>query len=151
MKVILLTSIPNIGEKSQVINVKSGYARNFLMPKNKVIIATKKNIFLLKQKILEKKSKLLNILNKAKLRLKKFNLLKNQIKIFAKAGETGKLFGSIGKNDILKEFKKIGFNILKKEIKLPKGGFKYIGKYTVIFQFHEKILVEKKISIVNSK
>ncbi|QJC35399.1 50S ribosomal protein L9 [Enterobacteriaceae endosymbiont of Donacia proxima] len=151
MKVILLVSIPDIGEKSQVVNVKPGYARNFLIPKNKVIIATKNNIILLKQKILEKKSKLLDILNKAKSRLKEFNLIKNKIQITAKAGKNGKLFGSIGKNDILKEFEKIGFNILKKEINLPKGGFKYIGKYTVIFQFHEKILVKKQISIVNDK
>ncbi|QJC36211.1 50S ribosomal protein L9 [Enterobacteriaceae endosymbiont of Donacia cincticornis] len=151
MKVILLDSIPNIGEKSQIIDVKPGYARNFLIPKNKVIIATKKNIVILKQKILEKKSKLLNILNKAKIRLKKFNFIKNKIRIIAKTGKNGKLFGSIGKNDILKEFKKIGFNIIKKEIILPKGGFKYTGKYTVIFKFHEKILTEKQISIVSDK
>ncbi|QJC34622.1 50S ribosomal protein L9 [Enterobacteriaceae endosymbiont of Donacia crassipes] len=151
MKVILLDSIPNIGEKSQIVDVKPGYARNFLIPKNKVMIATKSNIIILKQKILEKQSKLLDILNKAKLRLKKFNLIKNKIKITAKTGKNGKLFGSIGKNDILKEFKKIGFNILKKEIKLPKGGFKYIGKYIVIFQFHAKILIEKQISIVSDK
>ncbi|QJC33805.1 50S ribosomal protein L9 [Enterobacteriaceae endosymbiont of Donacia provostii] len=150
MKVILLDKILNIGEKSQIIDVKSGYARNFLIPKNKAIIANKNNILILKQKILEKKSKLLDILNKAKLKLKNFNLIKNKIVIMAKASKNGKLFGSINKNDIIKEFKKIRFDLLKKEIKLPKKGIKYLGEYNIVFKFHEKILVEKKIYIVNN-
>ncbi|QJC38668.1 50S ribosomal protein L9 [Enterobacteriaceae endosymbiont of Donacia fulgens] len=150
MKIILLDSISGLGKKSQIIDVKPGYARNFLIPKNKGIIATKNNINFLKKKLLEKKSKLLDILNKAKLKLKKFNRIEKII-IEAKAGKNGKLFGSISKNDILNKLKEIGFEILKKEIKLPKGGLKKIGEYNIIFQFHEKIFVEKIISIINSE
>ncbi|QJC37849.1 50S ribosomal protein L9 [Enterobacteriaceae endosymbiont of Donacia bicoloricornis] len=150
MKVILLDSILGLGKKSQIIDVKPGYARNFLIPKNKGIIATKDNINFLKKKLLEKKSKLLDILNKAKSKLKKFNNIKKII-IKAKSGKNGKLFGSIGKNDILNELKEIGLEISKKEVKLPKGGFKKIGEYNITFQFHEKISVEKIISIVNAK
>ncbi|QJC35809.1 50S ribosomal protein L9 [Enterobacteriaceae endosymbiont of Donacia sparganii] len=150
MKIILLDSILGLGKKSQIIEVKPGYARNFLIPKNKGIIATKKNLHILKQKFLEKKSKLLDLLNKAKLRLKKFNYI-DKIIIKAKAGKTGKLFGSIGKNDILKKLQEIGFEITKKEIKLPKGGLKKIGEHNITFQFHEKILVKKIINIINTE
>ncbi|QJC37437.1 50S ribosomal protein L9 [Enterobacteriaceae endosymbiont of Donacia thalassina] len=150
MKIILLDSILGLGKKFQIINVKPGYARNFLIPKNKGIIATKNNINFLEKKILEKKSKILDILNKAKLKLKKFNYIEKII-IKAKAGKNGKLFGSIGKNDILKKLKSMKFEILKKEIQLPKGGFKKIGEYNVIFQFHEKILTEKIVSIINAE
>ncbi|QJC32990.1 50S ribosomal protein L9 [Enterobacteriaceae endosymbiont of Donacia semicuprea] len=149
MKIILLNSIPGLGKKSQIIEVKPGYARNFLIPNNKCISGTKININLLKQKLLEKKSQLLSILDNAKLRLKKFNCIK-KIVIKAKAGKTGKLFGSIGRNDILKKIKEIGFNISKKEIKLPKGSLKHIGNYNIIFQFHKKILIEKIVSIINN-
>ncbi|WP_168919764.1 50S ribosomal protein L9 [Enterobacteriaceae endosymbiont of Donacia clavipes] len=149
MKIILLNSIPGLGKKSQIVKVKPGYARNFLIPNNKCISATKININFLKQKLLEKKSQLLSILDNAKLRLKKFNCIK-KIVIKAKAGKTGKLFGSIGRNDILKKIKEIGFDILKKEIKLPKGSLKYIGDYNIIFQFHKKISIEKIVSIINN-
>ncbi|QJC32588.1 50S ribosomal protein L9 [Enterobacteriaceae endosymbiont of Donacia dentata] len=149
MKIILLNAIPGLGEKSQIVKVKPGYARNFLIPNNKCISATKINIDFLKKKLLEKKSQLLNILNNAKLRLEKFNHIK-KIVIKAKAGKTGKLFGSIGRNDILKKVKEMGFDILKKEIKLPMGHIKHIGDYNIIFQFHKKILVEKIVSIINN-
>ncbi|QJC34218.1 50S ribosomal protein L9 [Enterobacteriaceae endosymbiont of Donacia cinerea] len=150
MKIILLDSILGLGKKSQIINVKPGYARNFLIPKNKCIIATKNNISFLKNKLLEKKSKLLDIFNKAELKLKKFNRI-NKIIIKAKSGKNGKLFGSINKNDIIKKLKEIGFNILKKEIKLPKGSLKKIGEYNILFQFHEKVSVQKTIYIVNDE
>ncbi|QJC31767.1 50S ribosomal protein L9 [Enterobacteriaceae endosymbiont of Donacia tomentosa] len=148
MQIILLENIPNLGKKSQIINVKSGYARNFLIPKGKCISATKNNINLLKKQLLQLKIQSLNVFKNAELRLKKFNNI-NKIIIKSKAGKTGRLFGSIGRKDIVNKLKEMGFDILKKEIKLPKGSLKQIGDYSVSFHFHEKIFIEKIVSIIN--
>ncbi|WP_168819724.1 50S ribosomal protein L9 [Enterobacteriaceae endosymbiont of Plateumaris rustica] len=151
MKIILLDQIIGLGKKSEIINVKSGYARNFLIPKNKGIPATKENINLLKKQITKLKLELLNIFNKAESRSKNFTKIINKIIIKARSSKDRKLFGSIGRNNILKEIRNMGFNISKKEIILPKGTLKALGNHEVYFKFHTKIIIKKTIQIINFK
>ncbi|QJC29632.1 50S ribosomal protein L9 [Enterobacteriaceae endosymbiont of Plateumaris pusilla] len=149
MQVILLDQIIGLGKKSEIVNVKSGYARNFLIPKNKGIPATKENINLLKKQITKLKLELLNIFNKATSRSKNFIKIIDKIIIKSRSSKEGKLFGSIGRNNIFKEIKNMGYDILKKEIILPKGALKILGNHEVYFKFHEKIIIKKNIQIIN--
>ncbi|WP_168867679.1 50S ribosomal protein L9 [Enterobacteriaceae endosymbiont of Plateumaris braccata] len=149
MKIILLDQVVGLGKKSEIVNVKPGYARNFLIPKNKGIIATEENINLLKKQITELKIELLDIFNKAKLRSKQFIKIIDKIIIKSRSSKDNKLFGSVGRNNILKEIKNIGFNILKKEIVLPKGALKTLGNHEIHFKFHPKIIIKKNIQIIN--
>ncbi|QCI17933.1 50S ribosomal protein L9 [Buchnera aphidicola (Acyrthosiphon lactucae)] len=147
MEVILLSKIYKLGESGAIINVKSGYARNFLIPKGKAILANKKNIesfeaqrFALEQ---EKISKFLIAESRAK-KLKKIN----SIIISSKVGKEGKIFGSVGVRNIIKAITLLGIKINKKEIRMPNGLLRQVGEHIVIFQPHKKISIEFTVNII---
>lgn len=147
MQVILLSKLNKLGDSGTIVNVKSGYARNFLIPKNKAIFANKKNIesfeaqrFALEQ---ENISKLLI----AQSRAKKIKNIKN-ITIFSKSGKEGKIFGSIGIRNILKEITALGIKINKKEIRLPNGLLRKVGEHKVIFQPHSEVCIHFLVNII---
>ncbi|CAL4324664.1 50S ribosomal protein L9 [Buchnera aphidicola (Chaitophorus sp. 3695)] len=147
MKVILITSFRNLGEVGELIQVKSGYARNFLFPKEIALPAIKKNIeyFENRKKSLEaKKIKKLKIAN---FRIQEIKKIKS-IKIFAKSGDKGKLFGSINTRDISRKLNKMGIKIHKSELKLKNGGLRSIGEYVVLFQPHKDIYTNIKLIIL---
>ncbi|WP_343128578.1 50S ribosomal protein L9 [Buchnera aphidicola (Kurisakia onigurumii)] len=150
MKIILISTVQKIGSKGDCVNVKSGYARNFLIPKGKAILATKENIncFHEKQKIHEKK---LN--KKISLSKEKINQIKKiqPIIIYAKSGEEGKLFGSIGIRDIYKSVLKLGIQVEKNNFKLRKGKLRTIGEHNIIFQPHTDLFCNVIIKIVAEK
>ncbi|QQG46713.1 MAG: 50S ribosomal protein L9 [Candidatus Azosocius agrarius] len=130
MEIILLTKINNLGNFGDTIKVKSGYARNYLIPKKKAIVANKTNITYYekeKNKILEQeKIKDLEI-------EKKINQLQNiNIKIISKASSEGKLYGSVKITDIIKNLKEMGIFFTQKELKL-KTNIKNIGMHTTNF------------------
>lgn len=130
MKIILLTKINNLGTLGDIIKVKSGYARNYLIPNKKAIIANEKNILYYekeKNEILEKeKTKNQNIEEKIS-KLQNLN-----ITIYSKASKDGKLYGSIKLIEIIKKIKENGINLEQKELKL-KTIIKTIGKHKVKF------------------
>lgn len=135
MQVILLCKIHHLGDSGVIVNVKPGYARNFLIPQNKAIFANKKNIasFEAHRTALEKEniSKLLI----AKERAKKIQSIK-QITILSKLQKEDKIFGSVSIRTILKEMNSLGFKANKQEIRLPHGILKTIGEHKVLFQPH---------------
>ncbi|XRX43077.1 MAG: 50S ribosomal protein L9 [Buchnera aphidicola (Tetraneura sorini)] len=146
MRVILLEEMKNIGKKGSIVEVKPGYARNFLFPKEKAILGSKENIKLFemeRNKFLENLKKEILI---AKSRIKKLNEI-GIIKIISKSGLNGKLFGSIGINEILKAINKIGFFVKKNELKLINGKIRKLGEYEVIFKPHHKLLSKIKILV----
>ncbi|XRY30721.1 MAG: 50S ribosomal protein L9 [Buchnera aphidicola (Tetraneura akinire)] len=146
MRIILLEEIKNIGKKGSIIDVKPGYARNFLFPKEKAILGSKENIKLFemeRNKFLENLKKEILI---AKSRIKEINEI-GVIKIISKSGLNGKLFGSIGIKEILKEINKIGFFVKKNELKLTKGKIRKLGEYEVIFKPHHKLSSKIKILV----
>ncbi|MCW5197451.1 50S ribosomal protein L9 [Buchnera aphidicola] len=147
MKVILITAFRNLGKVGDLIKVKSGYARNFLFPKEIALPAIKKNIeyFESRKKFLEdKKIKKLKI---AHSRIKEIKKIKF-IKIFAKSGDKGKLFGSINTRDISKKLNEIGFKVHKSELKLENGKLRSIGEYFVLFQPHTDVYINFKLIIL---
>ncbi|QCI22385.1 50S ribosomal protein L9 [Buchnera aphidicola] len=150
MEIILLEKIHKLGDSGSIIHVKSGYARNFLIPKGKAILANKKNIesFEAQRVALEQEniSKFLT----AQSRAKKIEKIKT-ITIFSKVGKEGKIFGSIGIRNIIKEMMLLGVKVNKKEIRLPNGLLRKIGEHRVIFQPHIKICIDFIVHIIPKK
>ncbi|CAL4043916.1 50S ribosomal protein L9 [Buchnera aphidicola (Tetraneura ulmi)] len=146
MKIILLEQIKNLGKKGSVVDVKPGYARNFLFPKEKAILGSRENIKhfeIEKNKFSENLKKEILIAESRIEKLKKIG----KIKIFSKSGLNGKLFGSIGVKEIFKSINKLGFFIKKNEIKLINGKIRKLGEYEVIFKPHYKLLSRIKILV----
>ncbi|QIQ42118.1 MAG: 50S ribosomal protein L9 [Buchnera aphidicola (Microlophium carnosum)] len=148
MEVILLAKIHKLGDLGAIINVKSGYARNFLIPKGKAILANKKNIesFEAQRIALEKEN--INKLLIAQTRADKLKKI-SSITILSKVGKEGKIFGSVGVRNIIKEMTLLGIKINKKEIRLPNGVLRQVGEHIVIFQPHKKVSINFIVNIIS--
>lgn len=146
MKVILKEDVKNLGLAGSVVNVADGFARNYLIPRNLAVEASTKNIKILEQE----RKKIEEAAKKAKeSALEISNRLSTvTIQIQAKAGEEGKLFGSITNADISEALKKEGFDIEKKKIILDEP-IKRLGSYTVNVKVHQDILVPVNINVVS--
>ncbi|WMY96917.1 MAG: 50S ribosomal protein L9 [Arsenophonus sp.] len=147
MQIILLDKIENLGKLGDTVNVKAGYARNYLIPYGKAVPATKKNIDFFKMRYAEIQAKLENILHIAKKRAEKINELKI-ITIASKVGSEGKLFGSISGRDIAELITKKGIKIAKNEVFLPNGVLRTVGQHEVILKLHNDVLVKLNIDII---
>ncbi|WWP00013.1 MAG: 50S ribosomal protein L9 [Candidatus Dasytiphilus stammeri] len=147
MLIILLVKIPNLGDIGDQVNVKPGYARNFLLPKKHALLATKQNINFFntcRAEIEAEKLKELEIAIKRKEQLSHFS----GFNITAKSNELGKLFGSIGNNDIIKHFNSVGIKVNKNEIRLPNGLLRTLGQHQVLIKLHPKIIANITVNIV---
>ena len=148
MKVILLQDVENLGKKGDIKNVANGYARNFLFPRKLAKLATKEAIEELeKQKELEAK--------KAEEELKKIQELVSQVDglefdLIVKADENGKLYGSINEIEISKILKSKGFEIKKKQIKIPQP-IKELGEFPVTILFDHGLEAEIKLIVMEEK
>jgi len=148
MKVILLQDVEELGKRNDVKNVTDGYARNFLFPKKMAVLATKQAIEdLEKQKELEAQ--------KAEQELKKIEETVAQIEglefeIVEKIDESGKLYGSINEVRIAKILKDKGFNIKKKQIKIPQP-IKDLGEFPVTILFDHGLEAEIKLIVMEEK
>lgn len=150
MKVILLDNIDNIGSLGEEVKVKSGYARNFLIPQSKAIIASKRNIAIFKEQSIKLQNMELEKRNKAKIISEKINMLKS-ITIKVKSGIEGKLFGSIGARDIANAItKSLDINVHKSQIRLPDNDvFKTIGTYGIKIHIYNEIFATLDVNIVD--
>src|SRR3954463_12230147 len=146
MDVILLTKVANLGNIGDRVKVKSGYGRNFLLPKGKATLATPENVkkFEARRAELEKAAR--EQFQDAESRaaaFKEFKLL-----ITAKAGTEGKLFGSIGTADIAEAATKAGIKIERSEVRLPNGALRTVGDHSVVLHLHADIDVPLAVTIV---
>lgn len=149
MKVILLEIINNLGVIGDLVNVKAGYARNFLVPKGKAMLATEKNKQLFKEHSTALKIKLEKNLNKAKKRAQEIRSLEHII-IKVKVGIGGKLFGSINNRDIASAINTAGIKVEKNEISMPNKSLRTLGHHEVRIQLHPAVS-EKLIVIIQSE
>lgn len=146
MKVILKEDVKNLGVAGSIVNVADGFARNYLIPRNLAVEANTRNIKALEQerkKIEEAAKKLRENAKELSERLTSITL-----QIQAKAGEEGKLFGSITNADIAEALKKEGFEIDRKRIVLEEP-IKRLGFYTVNVKVHQDIIVPLNVNIVS--
>ena len=148
MKVILLQSNENLGEIGEIVNVKAGYARNFLIPNKMASIATKENIAYFEKWIESEQIK--EAKTRANIELLAKQLDKMTLKFTLKAGENDKLFGSVTSQMISDEIEKLGYSIDKKEIVLDES-LKEIGNHFVHVNLGEDLKPKVKIKIQAEK
>jgi large subunit ribosomal protein L9 len=145
MEVILLQKVANLGNIGDKVKVKPGYGRNFLLPQGKATLATAENIaqFEARRAELEKKER--EELAGAQARAAKLEGFK--LTISAKAGNEGKLFGSIGTADIAEGIKSAGFVIERSEVRLPHGPIRQAGEHVVQLHLHTDVVVDVPVVI----
>jgi len=145
MDVILLTKVANLGNIGDRVKVKSGYGRNFLLPKGKATLATPDNVkkFEARRAELEKIAR--EQFQDAESRAAAFKEFKLQIT--AKAGTEGKLFGSIGTADIAEATTKAGHKLARAEVRLPTGPLRTVGEHVVALHLHTDIDVQLPVVI----
>lgn len=129
------------------VSVKSGYARNFLFPKGKAVPATAANIKMFEERRAELEAKLAEELAAAQARAEKLNALEPVV-ITAKAGDEGKLFGSIGTRDIAAAVTAAGVEIAKSEVLLPNGTLRDVGEYEIELHLHADVFAKIQLHVV---
>lgn len=146
MHVILLERIRNLGGLGDEVNVKSGFARNFLIPQGKAVRATKENRDVFEARRIEFERAAGERLAEAQSRAAK--LEGAAVTIAAKAGEEGKLYGSVGTADIAESVSRLGTEIAKSEVRMPEGVIRSVGEYTIDIQLHSEVVVPVKVTVV---
>ena len=146
MEVILLEKLPNLGGLGDVVKVKSGFARNFLIPHGKARRATPENIaeFETRREDLEKaQAEALTLAQEHASKLE--GLL---LQISRKAGVDGKLFGSVTNFDIAEALEALGHQVPKAAIRMPQGPLKQIGDYDLTLALHADVMAQIKVSVL---
>ncbi|MBZ0073025.1 MAG: 50S ribosomal protein L9 [Thiohalobacteraceae bacterium] len=134
MQVILLEKVENLGNLGDQVRVRSGYGRNFLIPKGKATPATPDNIARFEARRAELEKTAAEALAAAAAR--KAGLEGMRVTIAAKAGDEGKLFGSIGTTDIAHAVTEAGQVVERHEVRLPEGPFRTLGEFEVELHLH---------------
>ncbi|HZR34962.1 MAG TPA: 50S ribosomal protein L9 [Nevskia sp.] len=149
MELILLEKVKNLGDLGDVVKVKSGYGRNYLLPQGKALTATEANRKVFDERKAELVKKAADSLNAAKMRAEK--LAGTVVKVKALAAEEGKLYGSVGPNDIARAAEAQGLDIEKREIDMPDGVIRLIGTYSVIARLHTEVEVAITVVVEEEK
>lgn len=146
MKVILKEKIKKLGLVGDVVTVKPGYARNFLFPYEKAVQATKENLVFFKKYTLSLQAAEKKLFLEAQ---KKFSVLSGkEFVIKAKAGDSGKLFGSVGSKDIADLIKlDTGIKIEKRNVVIKDGNIRYLGSYNITLILHTEISTNITLSV----
>ena len=138
MEIILLEQAVNLGRLGDLVTVKEGYARNYLIPQGKAQRATKENLAVFDQKRSELEAQQAQILSDAQAKYEKVNGA--VIKIAQKAGVDGRLFGSVTHHDIADGLNAQGFEINKNQIQMPTGALKKIGEFAILISLHADVV-----------
>ena len=148
MKVILKENIEKLGFKDEIVDVKNGFARNFLIPKNKAVIATENAIKVLNEKLRQQESRLNEEIENAKKTVEELSKLSIVIKSKLQE-DSKKLFGSISSKQLVDEISKQGIEIDRKFVKL--SSIKEIGSYTAEIRLHRKVNCSIEFTVVSDK
>ena len=146
MNIILLEPISNLGRLGDEVSVKPGFARNYLLPQGKAVRATEENRRLFEQRRVELAKAAQDRLVLAEERAKQ--LEEANLTIVVKAGDEGKLYGSVGAQEIAQALTEQGVEVHKREVILSAGAFRLLGDYEVTLQLHSEVSVAMPISIV---
>ncbi|WP_020407604.1 50S ribosomal protein L9 [Hahella ganghwensis] len=146
MEVILLEKVANLGSLGDQVKVRSGYGRNYLVPYGKAVPATKANVEMFEQRRAELEKAQAEKLSEAQARADAVN--GKEVTIVSKAGDEGKLFGSVGTRDIADAISTLGTEITKAEVKLPEGALRTTGEFEIDLQLHSDVFATVKVIIV---
>ncbi|AZR40174.1 MULTISPECIES: 50S ribosomal protein L9 [Marinobacter] len=146
MDVILLEKVANLGSLGDKVKVKAGYGRNFLLPYGKAVAATADNLKAFEERRAELEKAAAEKLAAAQARGEA--LEGASVTITSKAGEEGKLFGSIGVRDIADAITATGTDVEKSEVRLPEGPLRVVGEYEIELQLHSDVTVHINLAVV---
>ena len=146
MNVILLDKVENLGDIGDLVTVKPGYGRNYLLPQGKATLATKANLAEVEARRAELEKAAAEELAAAKARA---DLVAGMdLVIPANVGAEGKLFGSVGPIDIEEAFSKVGVDIAKAEVRMPDGPIHEVGDFVIGLHLHTDVNVEVNVKVV---
>ena len=146
MKIILREDVANLGYKDDVVEVKSGYGRNYLIPTGKAVIASESALKVLAENQKQRAHKLAKI--KADAEALAESIKGVSLTIGAKTSATGTIFGSVNNIQIAEALEKLGFNVDRKVINI-KESIKEVGSYTAILKLHKEVSVEIPFEVVS--
>lgn len=146
MEIILKQDVYKLGFKDDVVTVKNGYGRNYLIPRGLAVLATPSAKKVLAENLRQRAFKEKKIVEDAKELAKQLQNL--EIKIAAKVGAAGKLFGSVNHDDLHRELVKLGHDIDKKFIHIAGGSVKRTGKYEASVRLHREVIAPVPFEVV---
>lgn len=145
MQIILLEKLVNLGNLGDIVKVKDGYARNFLIPQGRARRATEANKAEFEARRVELEKAAADKLAQAQAEGEK--LAGTVVKLAQKAGVDGRLFGSVTNSDIADELNKLGYKLLKSQVRMPKGPIKIVSDSTVLVVLHTDVVVEVAVTV----
>lgn len=146
MEVILLKKVDNLGDLGDKVNVKAGFGRNYLIPTGHAVAATTGNLEEFEARRAELEKQAATIRAAAEARKKALEGL--TVTLARKAGDEGRLFGSVGTSDIAQAVADVGHAVEKHEIRLPHGAFRATGEYEVELHLHSDVDATIKVDVV---
>ncbi len=146
MEVILLEKVGKLGSLGDKVSVRAGYGRNFLIPFGKAVPANDANIAEFEARRAELEKAAAEKLTAAQARAEQLN--EKVVTIVSKAGDEGKLFGSIGVRDIADAVTAAGVAVAKSEVRLPQGSLRNVGEFAITLQLHSEVNANIKLVIV---
>ena len=149
MQIILLEKVVNLGQLGDVVKVKEGYARNYLIPHGKAKRATKENLAEFEKRRTELERAQNEALAKAQEQGGKLDGL--TVQVTQKAGVDGKLFGSVTNVDIAEALKAQGYDVPRANIRMPQGPLKTVGDHTISVALHTDVVVSIMVSVLGEQ
>lgn len=149
MEVILVEKIDRLGGLGDLVNVKSGFARNFLLPTGKAKVATPANVAEVEARRAEFEKSAADALAAAE--AKREQLSKLEVSISSKSGTEGRLFGSVGNADIAEAITAAGVEVAKRDVRLPEGPIRLAGDYEITLHLHADVDAVVKVTIVGDE
>ena len=146
MNVILLEKIGNLGDLGDEVSVKSGFARNYLLPQGKAVTADDENRTIFEGRRAELEASANEKLAEANTRAEK--LADKELSIAVKSGEEGRLYGSVGTQNIADALTAEGIPVERSEIRMPEGVIRVLGEYEIAIQLHTDVTAEIKVVVV---
>jgi len=146
MEIILLEKVPNLGGLGEKVSVKPGYGRNYLIPQGKAVAATAEKIEQFEQRRADLEKKAAEALAAAQVRASAISAL--SVTIAHKAGDEGRLYGSIGTRDIAIAVTEAGIAIDKQEVRLPTGPIRNVGDFEIGIQLHGDVVAVLPLKVV---
>ena len=146
MNVILLEKIGNLGDLGEEVSVKPGFARNYLLPQGKAVTADEENRTIFEGRRAELEASANEKLAEANTRAEK--LVDKELSIAVKSGEEGRLYGSVGTQNIADALTAEGIPVERSEIRMPEGVIRVLGEYEIAIQLHTDVTAQIKVLVV---
>ena len=146
MNVILLERVNNLGDLGDEVSVQPGFARNFLIPNSKAVQANKANREYFEERRAELEKAANEKLTQAQTRAE--GLADTVVTIMVKSGEEGRLYGSVGTQDIADALERDGKTVERSEVRMPEGVIRSLGEYEIALQLHSDVTVQIQVAVV---